>query len=153
MNQELLSMKNLLACAPFLLLVLMASPLSAVDKDGKDPVAPPAPSYDTSTVIKVAATVTAVREVAKDKALDGLHLILQSGSETLDVYIGPDDFVKVFDETFVKGDKIEVIGSKIVFEGSTVVLARQVVRGTVTLLLRDEAGKPLWKYFVKPPVG
>ncbi len=46
-----------------------------------------------------------------------------------------------------------MIGSKIVFEGSTVVLARQVVRGTVTLLLRDEAGKPLWKYFVKPPVG
>ena len=146
-------MKNLLACAPSILLVLMAFPVSAVDKDGKDPVAPPGPSYDTSTVIKVSATVTGVREVAKNKALDGLHLILQSGSETLDVYIGPADFVKVFGETFVKGDKIEVIGSKVEFESSTACRLRQVIRGTVTLLLRDETGAPLWKYFVKPPVG
>jgi hypothetical protein len=144
-------MKNLLNCAVAVLLA-SATSVCAADKDAKD-VKAPAPAYDTAAMIDVHAKVTEVREVPKSSAMDGLHLILQSAGETLDVYVGPNEFVKIFEVTFKKGDDIHVIGSKVSFEGSPVVLAREVSIGTVTILCRDKEGEPLWKYFLKPPVG
>jgi hypothetical protein len=113
----------------------------------------PGPVYDASAVVDIHGKVTEVRQIPKGHPMDGLHLILQSGAETLDVYVGPVEFVKVFEMKFDKGDQIHVIGSKVNFEGSTVVLAREVTSGTVTILCRDKDGEPLWKYFLKPPVG
>jgi hypothetical protein len=133
-------MKNLLRCA---VVLATAWTMSAAN----------VPAYDTAKVIDVQAKVTEVREVPKGNPMDGLHLMLQSGSETLDVYVGPMEFVTVFAVPFAKGDQVHVIGSKVTFEGSTVVLAREVSLGTVTLLCRDKEGEPLWKYFIKPPVG
>jgi hypothetical protein len=132
-------MKNLLVS-----LTLMASAIPAADN---------APRYSAATVIDLKVTVTDVREVPQDKALNGLHLTAQSGADVFDIYIGPSEFVKVFDIAFVKGDKIHVIGSRVIFEGSTVVLAREVTLGKVTFLLRDKQGEPLWKFFLRPPVG
>ncbi len=145
-------MKNLMKCAAALLLVWAASSASAADKDVKV-VKAPGPSYDTAKLIEVDAKVTAVREVPKDNPMDGLHLIVQAGLETLDVYVGPAEFAKVFDVKFAKGDQIHVIGSKVHFEDAMVVLAREVSIGTVTIVCRDKDGEPLWKYFLKPPQG
>jgi hypothetical protein len=78
--------------------------------------------------------------------------MLQSGSETVDVYVGPSDFVKRFDVVFTQGDAIEVVGSKVKFDGAAVVLAREVRRGSITLVLRDNRGMPFWNYSVKPPL-
>jgi hypothetical protein len=137
-------MKNLLRGA---VVLAMAWTVSAADVKAQGP------TYDSATMIDVHAKVSEVREVPKGNPLDGLHLMLQSGSETLDVYVGPMEFVKIFEITFAKGDQVHVIGSKVTFEGSAVVLAREVSIGTVTLLCRDKDGEPLWKYFIKPPVG
>lgn len=142
-------MKNLLRCAVAL---VFAWTLSAADNAAKD-VKAPGPSYDTAKVIEIQAKVAEVRGVPKGSPMDGLHLMVQSGGETLDVYVGPAEFVKVFEVTFAKGDQVHVIGSKVSFEGSTIVLAREVSIGTVTLLCRDKDGEPLWKYFIKPPQG
>lgn len=141
-------MKNLLKCAVALTFV---TGVMAADT-AKDPKAP-GPGYDTTKVVEIQGKVTAVREVPKGSAMDGLHLTLQVGVETLDVYVGPVEFVKVFEVTFKPGDQIHVIGAKVDFEGSKIVLAREVAIGTVTILCRDKDGEPLWKYFLKPPVG
>ena len=143
-------MKNLLKWAVALTFVTASYTVAA--DTAKDPKAP-GPSYDTATVVDIQAKVTAVREVPKGSPMDGLHLMVQSGADTLDVYVGPPEFVKVFEVTFKPGDQIHVIGSKVDFEGSKVVLAREVAIGTVTILCRDKDGEPLWKYFLKPPVG
>ena len=132
-------MKSLVGSAIALSLTLMAAPIE--------------PGYDTASVMTVTGKVTAVREVSKDRPLAGVHLIVQQESQTLDIYIGPTEFVKVFDVAFAKGDEIRVIGSKVDFDGSKVVLAREVTLGTVTLVCRDKDGSPLWKYFIKVPVG
>src|ERR1019366_2350896 len=139
-------MKNFRKLALTLLLASVASPASAAHQAGKDPVAPPEPAYDTATVITIAATVTETRLVPENQPMAGLHLMLRSGSETFDVYIGPSDFVKMFDVAFSKGDETEVIGSKVKSNGATVVLAREVRRGSITLLLRDKRGMPFWNY-------
>jgi hypothetical protein len=107
------------------------------------------PAYDKATVVEVSGTVTAVREVPKGNPLPGIHLTLQAESKTLDIYVGPTEFVKMFEVTFKNGDNIRAIGSKVKFEDATVVLAREVTMGEVTLSCRDNNGEPLWKYFFK----
>ena len=145
-----LLMKNVMKCAVALAFVTASYAVAA--DTAKDPKAP-GPSYDKATVVDIQGKVTAVREVPKGSPMDGLHLMVQAGLETLDVYVGPPEFVKVFEITFKRGDEVHVIGSKVDFEGSKVVLAREVSIGTVTILCRDKEGEPLWKYFLKPPVG
>ncbi len=137
-------------------MVLSALLLAA---SGKDPVKGPVkdapkpaaePRYDTATVIDVPATVEEVREV-KTAPMKGQHLTVKTEKETLDVYLGPAEFVKIFEVNFAKGDQIRVIGSRVKVDGADVVLAREVRKGEVSLLLREANGEPNWKYW--KPLG
>ena len=102
------------------------------------------PRYDVSKVIDVDATVIDIREVPRNNPLTGLHLAVKIESDTIDVFLGPVDFLKDFEITFAKGDKLEIIGSKVKFGGAHIVLARQVRRDETTLYLRDAKGRPHW---------
>jgi hypothetical protein len=42
------------------------------------------------------------------------------------------------------GDKIEVKGSRITFQGKPTIIAAEVKKGEETLKLRDENGFPVW---------
>jgi hypothetical protein len=46
--------------------------------------------------------------------------------------------------SFAKGDEIAVTGSKVKQETSDVILAREMVKGSDTLMFRDDKGKPVW---------
>jgi hypothetical protein len=102
------------------------------------------PRYEVATVIDVDATVMDLREVSRNNPLSGLHLTVKIESDTMDVFLGPVDFLKEFEITFAKGDKLEIIGSKVKFAGTHVVLTRQVRRDETNLYLRDTKGKPYW---------
>jgi hypothetical protein len=45
-----------------------------------------------------------------------------------------------------KDDVIALTGSKITPDGADLIGAREVVKGTDTLLLRDEKGNPVWSW-------
>jgi hypothetical protein len=121
----------------------------AVPSDPKAP-AEPEPRYDTATTINTTVVVTEIKEVPAGSPLSGYHLMVrpESGkgeSETMDVYLAPVDFVKDFDCHLAKGDRIQVIGSKVKTGAGHTVLAREVRAGSNTMYLRDEAGTPYWK--------
>jgi hypothetical protein len=46
--------------------------------------------------------------------------------------------------SFSKGDEIAVTGSKVKQDTSDVILARELVKGTDTLMFRDDKGNPVW---------
>jgi hypothetical protein len=46
--------------------------------------------------------------------------------------------------SFSKGDEIAITGSKVKQEGAEVILAREMIRGTDTLMFRDNKGNPVW---------
>jgi hypothetical protein len=122
----------------------------ASDK-GKDVKTDAEVRYDTATVVDFKATITGIREVAKTDPLDGLYLTVKAETgtfkiETLDVYVGPADFVKAFEISFAKGDKIQVIGSKVKFDGVDLVLAREVSKQQTTHIMRGKNGEPFWKH-------
>ncbi|HUJ24231.1 MAG TPA: hypothetical protein VLX58_21995 [Bryobacteraceae bacterium] len=104
----------------------------------------PDPPYNTGAVVDVSATVIETREVPRTSPLSGVHLSVKAEGEVTDVYLGPADFLKLFEITFTKGDELRIIGSKVKFGGGHVVLAREVRKDESTLYLRDQKGVPHW---------
>ena len=104
------------------------------------------PRYDTSTVVTFEAVVSEVRPGAKDSVPQGVSLVVKNDSDVLlTVYLGPADFVKGFEITFRKGDRIHVSGSKVKSgDGEILVLARDVRKESSTLYLRGKGGEPYW---------
>ena len=102
------------------------------------------PAYDLSTETKVKGTVEEVRLPPKGNSKDVAHLLLKSGSETVDVYLCPKAFLDDMGVSFSKGDEIGLTGSRVKHAEGEWILAREVVRGTDTLVLRDAKGNPVW---------
>jgi hypothetical protein len=48
--------------------------------------------------------------------------------------------------TFAKGDEVAFTGSKVKQGDGEMILAREVVKGTDTLILRDDKGNPVWSW-------
>ena len=134
----------LLICAAPLLMALAAS------SNQKDAAPAIEPKYDTATNIDVMVVITDIKNVAVGNPLSGMHLIVRPESskgnaETTDVYLAPDDYLKDFGCHFAKGDRIQVKGSKVRYNGGPAVLAREVRLEATTVYLRDEHGVPYWK--------
>ena len=123
----------------FVVLLLAATPNKVAPAEEQ-------PAYDSATMVDVLAVVTDIREVPRGSPLAGIHLILKEESGVLDAYLGPKDFVKQFEINFVKGDEVQVIGSKVkMASGVYVVLAREVRKGETTLYCRRKKGEPNWE--------
>lgn len=75
----------------------------------------------------------------------GSHFNLKLGDgKIVEVHLATTKFVKSYELVFNKGDAVEVIGSKVEFEGADAILAREVKRGTDDFVFRDPQGKPIW---------
>ncbi len=76
----------------------------------------------------------------------GTHLTLKTGDATREVHLGPVWFMERQDIVISKGDKIEVSGSRIMFEGEkeVVLMAASLTKGEKMFQLRDDKGRGLW---------
>ena len=99
--------------------------------------------YGKATEATVQGTVEEVRHMVR-RGFSGTHVMLKTGSETLTVHLGPAAFLAKEQLTLAKEDQIEVIGWKIKVNDTTLVIARQVRKGSTTYTLRDEQGSPRW---------
>jgi len=106
----------------------------------------PEPIYNPSTEARISAVITGVRQVP-DGPLAGVHLTVQSKTGTVDVYLGPTDFIRFFKTDFPAGAPVQVIGSRVPGGSGEVVLAREVTEGATTLTLREFTGVPIWRHW------
>jgi hypothetical protein len=103
------------------------------------------PKYDLQTETKMKGTIQEVKLPAKASPQEIAHLTVKSGTDTaVDVYLCPASFLDDMGVSFTKGDEISLTGSKIKQDDADLILAREVVKGTDTLVLRDDKGKPVW---------
>jgi len=102
------------------------------------------PKYDLSTETKVKATVEEVKLPPKGSEKEIAHLLVKIGADTFDVYLCPKSFLDDMGVSFTSGEEIELTGSKVKQGDAELILAREIVKGTDTLVLRDEKGKPVW---------
>jgi hypothetical protein len=104
------------------------------------------PKYNPATEVTLKGTVEDVtdRQCPVSGGL-GSHLLLKlSDNKTIEVHLAATKFVKTYDLVFHKGDEVEVIGSKVQFEGVETIFARQVKRGNDTFVFREKDGTPVW---------
>jgi hypothetical protein len=104
------------------------------------------PKYNTATesVFKGVVQEVRDRECPVSGGL-GSHLILKlDDGPKIEVHLASSKFVKTYDLTFKVGDRIEVTGSKVQFEGVDTIFAREVKRGDDVFVFRDNEGKPVW---------
>lgn len=70
-------------------------------------------NYDPKTEVTVKGTVEDVQQQAAGKnGQMGTHLILKTDSGTLPIHVGPSAYIANKQFSFVKGDEIEVLGSR-----------------------------------------
>jgi hypothetical protein len=102
------------------------------------------PHYDVSTETKLKGTVEDVKLPPNSNQKEIAHLLVKTGTDTIDVYLCPKSFLDDMGVSFSKGDEIVLIGSRVKQGEPDLVLAREVVKGTDTLVLRDAKGNPVW---------
>jgi hypothetical protein len=109
------------------------------------------PGYDKSTVVTIQGTVQDVQEgtmqpgaMGRMSGMGGLHLTVKTEEGTVTVLAGPASFAKDKGFSFAKDDKVEVIGSRVKYNGAEAIIAREIKKGGKTLVLRNEDGIPKW---------
>lgn len=102
------------------------------------------PKYDLSTETKMSGAVEEVKLPPAGSEKQIAHLLVKIGTDTVDVYLCPKSFLDDMGVTFSKGDQLTITGSKIKQGDADLILAREVVKGTDSLVLRDAKGNPVW---------
>jgi hypothetical protein len=104
------------------------------------------PKYDLHSETKMKGTVEELRLPPKGSEKDVAHLFVKNGADTSDVYLCPKSFLDDMGVSFAKGDEIALTGSKVKNGEADLILAREVGKGTDTLVLRDDKGNPVWSW-------
>jgi hypothetical protein len=101
--------------------------------------------YNPKSVVTVAGTVVSMTSAPVKTGLPHLvYLTLQTGEGKITIFLGPSLYVDNLPVQIKILDRIQVTGSKIMWEGSPVILAAEVKRGDEVLKLRDSNGVPVW---------
>jgi len=100
--------------------------------------------YNPANETTVKGTVEEVKTVTGRRGWSGTHLTLKTVDKTFDVHLGPSRFLKEKGFNVAKGDQIEVTGATAKFGDSEALIAREVKKGSETLVLRDAQGIPKW---------
>ncbi|MFY9681063.1 MAG: hypothetical protein WA416_13685 [Candidatus Sulfotelmatobacter sp.] len=124
-----------------LFLFLCATPALAQKTDQKGSSTP---KYDLHTETKTKGVVDEVNLLPFGSRKDFTELVLKSGDDKINVYLCPKPFQEEMGITFAKGDEIAVTGSKVRQDASDIILVRELVKGTDTLMFRDDKGNPVW---------
>ncbi len=101
--------------------------------------------YDANSVETISGEVTAVAEMTPFKDMGrGVHLTLKADKDTISVHLGPAWYIERQDTKIAAGDRIEVKGSRITYQGKPAIIAAEIHKGDEVLMLRDANGIPMW---------
>ncbi len=107
--------------------------------------------FDPKTVETISGEVVSVDKITPMKGMsNGVHLVLKTDKGTLSIHLGPVWYIENQDIRIEPKDKVEVIGSRITFEGKSAVIAAELKKGNEILKLRDENGFPAWSGWRRP---
>ena len=107
----------------------------------KAPAAKP-PEYDVSAEVTIKGVVEDFHESKMRGDHPGLHFILKTETETVEVHACPLRFMTDLEFAVEKGDALTILGSRPGGEG--IVIAREITKGQTSLNLRDKTGAPVW---------
>jgi hypothetical protein len=102
-------------------------------------------AYSAGNEFIAAGTVEEVQEfycpVTEDR---GTHVVLKTSNGTMLVHVAISRFLRENKVAIRPGDRLQVTGARIRYQGKESVIAREIIRGDEVFTLRNTAGKPLW---------
>lgn len=105
--------------------------------------------YDRYSVEIVAGQAVSAEEFRPVKGIScGVQIILKTDKGTIPIHLGPAWYIENQDVKIVPGDRVEVTGSRITFEGKPALVAAEVKKGNEVLTLRQMDGFPMWAKFI-----
>jgi hypothetical protein len=124
-------------------LLLAAGTPATIEAQRRSPTGT-APNYDVATEVTLTGAIEDVKTIPGPGLEGGVHLMLKTAKETIEIDLGPEWFLKKQNYRLSKGDDITVIGSRVRRDASEAVIARQITKGKETMTFRDEKGFPRW---------
>ncbi|HSD67695.1 MAG TPA: hypothetical protein VLF95_13395 [Vicinamibacteria bacterium] len=126
-----------------------AAPAPAQPAPAQPAPAPPAkapsataPEYDPKAEVTIKGVVEDFHESKMRGDHPGLHLLVKTDVETVEVHACPVRFMSELDFVVAKGDEVTVNGSRP--EAGGILVAREITKGQTSLILRDKSGSPVW---------
>lgn len=75
----------------------------------------------------------------------GVHVVLQTDNETMDLHLGPSWYIDNQDIRIEPNDQIQVTGIRVTSgDGRAMMVVSEVSKGNQVITLRDEVGFPTW---------
>ena len=106
--------------------------------------------YDLSKETKLKGTVTQVMEGSG--VMDPTLLTIKVDEKVVTVQLAPKNYLKEIDCWLKAGDVVEITGARMTDSGDEIV-AREVVFGNNTMVLRDNKGVPVWESWKPSKAG
>ena len=107
---------------------------------------PSGPDRDVTGYNPLAERIFKGTVASKGYVVEGLlYFPLRTKDALLEVQIGPEDFVQRSGFKLNAGDTVTVIGMPVIMMNRQIVLTRQVRSRNGMLIVRDQAGLPLWE--------
>lgn len=104
--------------------------------------------YDIDTVETVQGTVSGIDTFSPSSEMpSGMHIVVDTGTESLPVHLGPQWFLDEQQLELSVGDEIGITGSRVTFDGQPTLIASEVRHGDIVLELRDRDGIPAWSHW------
>ncbi|MBU0692926.1 hypothetical protein KKH18_14080 [bacterium] len=101
--------------------------------------------FNAQNIETVKGTITEISTYTiPDGAGSGVQLTIENSGKQIAVHLGPEWYIQHQAKQFEVGEKITVKGSRVDFEGSSVLLALAVVMDSHMLVLRSASGAPVW---------
>jgi hypothetical protein len=136
------------------LLLLSVATLPSLAQRGIDRGAQ-GPAYDAKTEITLTGKVSEIQQMTMPQnpppgrgpmmaGMGGVHLTLITKDGSKDIRLGPSSYLAEKNFTIHIGDTLEITGSLVKMGAAEAVIAREVKKGSETLVLRDKNGMPLW---------
>lgn len=100
--------------------------------------------YNPNTVVQIEGRIKSITRVPSRGAHEGIHLSVQTATQTIDVHLGPSWYVEGQGMKLEQNDFVQITGSQVTYGGSKIIVASKVMKDNKTLELRDQNGFPLW---------
>ncbi len=101
--------------------------------------------YDPQTVVTISGVVVSLTPPQAEAGLPYLaYLTLRTEKEKIKVFLGPSLYVDKLPVKVNVLDKIQVTGSRVMWEAKPVILAAEIKKGDQVLKLREPNGTPVW---------
>lgn len=101
--------------------------------------------YNPQSVETIHGEVVQVETFTPTRGMSpGVHLIVKTDKEEISVHLGPVWYLVNQDVKIEPKDKVEINGSRIMFNDKPAIIATEVKKGDQILKLRDKNGFPYW---------